>query len=353
MEGGTVTINHGISLRWDLLVSQSPSNGGLTVRLAAPKQSTEVYIAVDTSHRRYVLVRVPDGEPGILAERTSQGIAVQTVELRIDELGRRAVFIEIACFEPAGYAALDIVAIELVEAITAGASIGRVRLVQTVLLKWRRFWSGIPRNLLSKEQHLGLFGELWFMQKWLLPTVSNQAIAMWRGPIGARNDFEHTGWAVEVKTSGKLDGSHIVHGLEQLLTPPGVQVFLFSILVREEASGVESVPKLVQAIRERIEGDHIGLTQFEGMLAASGYDDAHADEYGKTKFRVRGQGLYRVEPGFPRLIPDSLLEGLPPGVSKVNYELSLNGAGHWLVADTPIAFALTLPGLINITPVES
>lgn len=335
-----------LAMRWDLLEAQPPTGERLTVRLAVPSRCTDVFIAVDAARRRYVLVRIPDGEPCTLSERTSKGIAVQTVEGNVDGSGKGGVFIEIACLEPSGYAAVDIVTGELVEALLAGASIGRVRLVQSVLAKWRRFWSGVAQNLLRKEELLGLFGEVWFLSRWLLPSVGlERGTSMWRGPAGARNDFEAPGLAIEVKTSGKLDGSHQIHGLEQLLEPAGGVLLLFSLAVREEASGVESLPRVVNDVRATLAADQSQLVLFESMLLAAGYEDAHAPEYEKVQLRIRGQGLYRVSEGFPRLVPASIVSGLPVGVSSVAYELRLEAAGAWLFTESPASAAKLLQDL--------
>ena len=186
-----------------------------------PGRRDDVLIAVDAAHRRHVLVRIPPGEPCDLAERTSRGIAVQTVEMNIGA-GQLSNFVEVVCLEPQGHPALDIVVEELVSSLEAGASTGRVRLVQNVLAKWRRFWSGVNQGLLSTEQQLGLFGELWFLSRWLGPSVGMQkAVQMWRGPVHARNDFELPGVGIEVKTTGRVDAAYIIHGLEQLLEPVG------------------------------------------------------------------------------------------------------------------------------------
>lgn len=347
METGSLTVPAvDMDLRWDLLESQPPSGERLTVRLAAPSRCVDVFIAVDAARRRYVLVRIPDGEIGPIAERSSRGIAVQTVEIKVDQVERNVVFVEIACLEQAGHAALDIVTRELVDALAAGASIGRIRLVQSVLTKWRRFWSGVAQNLLTRERQLGLFGELLFLARWLLPAVGvDRAVAMWRGPVGSRNDFEQHGWGVEVKTSSKLDGTHQIHGLEQLLEPPGVDLFLFSLLVRDEASGIESLPKVIAEVRGHLSRDHVVLSRFEGMLAAAGYDDAFAAEYDKLKLRLRGQGLYQVEGGFPRLMPASIPGGLPPGVTDISYALRLDAAGAWMVGESPTAVEALLKQL--------
>lgn len=326
-----------LSLRWDLLEGQAPTGERLTARLAAPSIRDDVFIAIDGAHRRYVLVGIPQGEPHKLAERTSRGIAVQTVEMNVggDQL---SCFVEVACLEVQGHAALDVVISELVQALNAGASIGRVRLVQNVLAKWRRFWSSVSQGLLSKEQQLGLFGELWFLLRWMSPCVGwSKAVQLWRGPAGARNDFETLGLGIEVKTTGRLDAAHVIHGLEQLLEPPGGSLLLYCLAVRDESSGTETLPALVQKIREQISEEFVDLSLFDSMLYASGYDDQHATEYGKLVLRVRSEGLYRVQHGFPRLVPDSIVGGLPQGVSAVNYELRVDAAAPWLVAAAPAA----------------
>jgi hypothetical protein len=230
---------------------------------------------------------------------------------------------------------LDVVARELAETIEQSPTKARVRLVQGVLTKWRRFWSSVPLDLLTKEEQLGLFGELWFLGRWLLPAIGPDAgLRMWRGPLGARNDFEDQGWAVEVKTSGKLDGSFKVNGLEQLEDPVDGELFLFSLVVREEASATESLPRIIEEMRTELTANPIALTQFEGMLAAAGYDDIHAAEYGKTKLRIRSQGLYRVGDGFPRLVSSSIVNGLPSCITAITYEMRLDTAEKWLVGET-------------------
>jgi hypothetical protein len=341
VEANDVTVSaSNMNMRWDLLEGGPPAGESLAARLAVPARCGDVFIGVDAALLRYVLVRIPPGEPGSLSERASRGIAVRTLEMKIDGSSETEIFVEIACLEPDGHAALDIVTIELVEALVAGATIGRVRLVQTVLSKWRRFWSGFDQKLLSRERHVGLFGELWFLARWLLPAMpSDRAIGMWRGPVGSRHDFERRGLAVEVKTSSRLDGSHEIHGLEQLLQPDNGDLFLFSILVREEASSLESLPVLVKEIRAQVSSDHLAGTQFDGMLSAAGYDEAFEAEYEKLKLRVRAQGLYRVDAGFPRLVPASMAGGLPPGVTGVSYDLRLDAAGAWLLSETPRAVA--------------
>ena len=199
------------------------------------------------------------------------------------------------------------------------------------------------RGLLSKEQQLGLFGELWFLSRWLCAGVgSAKAIQMWRGPTGARNDFELQGMGIEVKTTGRLDAAHMINGLDQLLEPMGGALFLYSLSVRDEASGTQSLPRLVEDVRGHLALDYKSLSQFEATLAIAGYDERLAPEYAKLVLRIRDEGFYRVAGAFPRLIPISLAAGVPPGVNNVTYELRLDAAANWLVAKNAAAAATLL-----------
>lgn len=334
------------SLRWDILESQPPSGERLTARLALPDFNREIYIAVDATNRRYVLVQLPPGEQHIQYERTSRGISVQTVEMSVGDGVGNNIFVEIACHEPSGYVALDIVTQELASALAAGASISRSRLVHNVLAKWQRFWSGQPRNLLSKEALLGLYGELWFLSRWLIPSIgAQQSVEMWRGPMGSRHDFETVGLAIEVKTTSRVDGSHQIHGIEQLQEPVNSALLLFSLLVREESGGENTLPQLVHELHKTLNGHPLALAQYEAALLSAGYEEAHESEYLKIRLRIRGQALYRVSGEFPRLIPSFLSKGVPAGINNVNYELRLDAAGPWMLSDSPSAVVRVLQDL--------
>lgn len=280
-------------------------------------------------------VAIPDGEPDALSERVSRGIGLQTVRMVPQDTGREASFVEIACLDPLGHPALDIVVNELVTALERGGSLQRVRLVQGVLAKWRRFWSGVPSGALSVEQQIGLFGELYFLSRWLCAAVApERAVATWRGPSGARNDFEVPGLGIEVKTTKRVDAVHIIHGLDQMLEPPGGALLFFGLCVRDEASATESLPRLVREMRSRLASDLDAINALDSALYAAGYDDRLETEYDKLLLRIRSEGLFRVADDFPRLIPASIQGGVPPGIGMVEYELRLDAAAAWMVASS-------------------
>lgn len=319
--------------RWDLLEAEPPTKERLSVRTALSGRHRDVLIGVDIVLRRYVLVRIPPGEEDALTERVSRGIGVQTVKMVPQDTGLEESFVEIACLDPQGHRALDLVIGELVEALERASGLTRVRLVQGVLAKWRRFWSGVPSGALSIEQQVGLFGELYFLSRWLCEALGpGRAVGTWRGPAGARNDFELPGLGIEVKTTKRVDAVHIIHGLDQLLEPAGGALLLFGLSVRDEASATESLPRLVREVRGRLNEDFDSLNAFDTLLYAAGYDDQLEAEYAKLMLRVRTEGLYRVADDFPRLIPASIVGGVPTGIGAVSYEIRLDAAGHSMVA---------------------
>ena len=188
--------------RWDLLEAIPPTKSRLSVRQALSGRHTDVLIGLDAALQRYVLVRIPRGEEDALTERVSRGIGVQTAKMVPQDTGVEESFVEIACLDPQGHRALDLVIGELVEAVERAVGVSRVRLVQGVLAKWRRFWSGVPAGSLSIEQQVGLFGELYFLSRWLCEALdASTAVSTWRGPGGARNDFEMSGLGIEVKAT--------------------------------------------------------------------------------------------------------------------------------------------------------
>lgn len=334
----TIDIENEMSLplRWDLLDRPLDEKNGLSTRLASAKNSMDLFIAVDGAQRRYLLLQLPSDQTEYISERPSRGLSIRTVEMHLDKTGTVGVFVEIACNDKSGDAALDIIASELLRALSVEKRGRSIAVVRSVMAKWRKFWGEAKSEVLSKQEQIGLFGELWYLAYWLIPALGAElAVSMWRGPVGARNDFESQAWAIEVKTSSKLDGSHSINGLEQLVAFDQVKLMLFSLLIREEMSSTSSLTGMVAIIREAINGDETVLAQFESMLAASGYDDAQREEYYRTKFRVRSECLYKVTDGFPRITPFDLKNGLIPGVGQVGYEIRLDSAGRWLLADSP------------------
>jgi len=323
------------AFRWDRLGTPPPVGERLTVRLADPDRRGDLFLAVDSMGRRGVLLHLPACEDCTISGRFSRGIQVHVVEMNVGVVQLER-YIEITCLDSAGHAALDLVIEELISSLAANPDGNRGGLVQEVLSKWKRFWSGIGAGALSSEQLLGLFGELWFLSRWLAPTVGfAAAMDCWRGPLGARNDFERPLLGIEVKCSNRQDGACIINGLEQLIEPEGGSLLLFHLSVREEGTGTQSLAGMIHDIKQSLAHDADTLSRFETLLMASGYDEQQDASRAGTLYRVRSEELFHVTGDFPRIVPSSFGHGIPRGVGAVRYELRLDAAEPWLVASSP------------------
>ena len=245
-------------------------------------------------------------------------------------------YLDITCQDSSGHEAFDMIGGELAERLAAGRETAP-EVVARVLSKWRRFWGQPPKQLLSRQEQIGLFAELWFLANWLIPkTGCGNAISAWRGPLGSRHDFEWAGRSIEVKATTSTRG-HIYHinGLDQLAPPDSGDLLFYSLRLREEGGALHTLPSVVVCCRDLLANEAQVLSLFENSLAQIGYSPAHEEEYAKAKYRVVEEGLFTVIQDFPRLLLTSFSSGLPAGVERVEYEVNLAGFAHLRIAQNP------------------
>lgn len=318
---------------WNRLGTTHPKGESLTARLAMPSVTSRLLVALDMEGRRHLLIQLQPDEAE-LHDDQSRGVSVSTRELVVHEQGCGR-YLDICCNDASGYNALDLVGGEIAVGLVAHGT-APAKLVELVLAKWRRFWGELPRQMLSREEQLGLFAELWFLSTWLATHIGvSGAVIPWRGPFGARHDFEWNGRSIEVKATTSVRGRiHRINGLDQLAPPENGDLMLFSLRLREEAGASNTLPGLVAECRSLMELEPDTLDRFEAALAQANYSPAYEDEYAKLKLRVIDECLFRVEQDFPRITVSSFRDGVPSGVVRVEYEVNLGGCDHLLIATT-------------------
>lgn len=316
---------------WTRLANERVQGETLWARRAAPEVTDRLVGALDADGKRHLLVLLRTGEPEV-QDSQSRGVAVVTRELAVPghEAGR---YLDVTCHDPAGQEAFDLIGGELAERLSSGRETAP-ECVLRVLAKWRRFWGQLPRQILSREEQLGLFAELWFLSVWLIPRIGTAAaVARWRGPFASRHDFEWAGRSVEVKATTSTRGRiHRVNGLDQLTPPELGELLFFSLRLREEAGATNTLPLIITGCRAQLELDSDSLNRLESALAQVGYSPAHDEEYAKLHVRVIEEGLFRVRENFPRVTAAQFTAGVPPGVERVEYEINLSGFDHLCIA---------------------
>jgi Putative PD-(D/E)XK family member, (DUF4420) len=318
---------------WERLSSSRSMGDSLTARLAVPSVTNRLLAAQDSERRRHLLIQLQPAETE-LHDDQSRGVSVKTRELIVLEHGSGR-YLDICCNDESGYSALDLIGGEIAVGLVAHGTTP-ARLVELVLAKWRRFWGELPRQMLSREEQLGLFAELWFLSTWLAPHIGvSEAVIPWRGPFDARHDFEWAGRSIEVKATTSVRGRiHRINGLDQLAPPENGVLMLFSLRLREEAGASNTLPGLVAVCRSQMKLEPDTLDLFEAALAKANYSPAYEEEYAKLKLRIVDEALFRVEQDFPRITAASFEVGVPSGVERVEYEVNLGGCDHLLIAST-------------------
>jgi hypothetical protein len=270
-----------------------------------------------------------------VTDERSRGIRALTRPLSVQGQPERN-FVDVLCTTVSGQEEFNLVATLILRQVAQGGEAAEA--VRTTLARWRRFWGAAPVGGLTGEEIRGLFGELWFLDVWLLPHGHEQ-VAHWLGPTGTRHDFQWPKLALEVKATTSVRGHiHRINGLDQLDPPTGGRLLVFSLRMREEATASNTLVTLVDTITSALAEHAETLDAFETRLSQVGYSPLDGDRYSEIRFRVINERLYEVAEGFPLLSADSFRDGLPAGIERVEYEVDLDVCPELIVASSPSEF---------------
>lgn len=288
------------------------------------------WLAMDSDEAWHLLIEVPPGGKRIQV-RPTKGLEVRTEEMVVGEESP-AFYIDLVCLHTAFRRTFLYVADGILKSVNERPSAPKDAVLQN-LQYWRRFWSS-SAEALSQEAALGLFGELWFMERWIgLP----QGLNHWVGPSGSVHDFRWDEFSVEVKATrvgSQTPAIHRITSLEQLAVAAAQRLYLFSLRVSPDEGAANNLPSLVERIREAVQPYPDILMTFLDRLAESGYSPSHADSYSQC-WRVLAEDLYEVGEEFPRLTSESILGGVPNGVVGISYSVVVDACSPWRIATHP------------------
>lgn len=187
------------------------------------------------------------------------------------------------------------------------------------LARWQAFLRRAGAKGLSREEQIGLVGELMFLRDELLPRMTPRAaVAGWTGPERGAHDWEFEGFGFEVKaTTAQEPVSVGITNISQL-DPCGLpNLYLVVVWLAKGPGPGETLPDLVAAVRTAVGSD--ASLAVEDKLLASGYADSDADHYRAEHYELRSLSYYAVTAGFPKIVS----QDVPNGVVAVRYEIAL------------------------------
>jgi len=194
-----------------------------------------------------------------------------------------------------------------------------LEIIHTRLNRWKSFLSRKRSHLLTAIEIQGLYAELQFMYDCICKTDEQSLIIEgWKGPLDGPHDYVLGDHAVEVKSvSGSQKKTVRISSENQLVTHLD-RLYLHVFFLAEfcDCKQGTSLNQMVDRVREKIISiDNRDL--FDSRLYATGYIELK--EYDMPCYTITHQKTYKVHEGFPRIIPETLSDGL----ANVSYDLGL------------------------------
>lgn len=201
------------------------------------------------------------------------------------------------------------------EATAVQAFIGRT-------WKWHALLKGARKKTLSRQDQLGLIGELHTMKEDIGSIKGiGAALEAWRGSEGAPKDFELSGLCIECKARGASSRSKVrITSEHQLADVSGQELVLLVhtfATSEDDEVGAMDLHGLVSLIRSKLDKERPDLRlMLEEKLDEAGYENEH--EYDVVALHKSTES-YAVFEGFPRIVPGNYQEG----PIEVSYDLPL------------------------------
>ena len=214
---------------------------------------------------------------------------------------------------------LDIVA-AAAKAATEREAVG-IALMRT--WRWHHLLRGGGSVRLSRQQQMGLLGELYVLERVLLPSLGAfDTVQAWQGPVGSPKDFEVGLVHVESKAHRAGATPKITISSENQLDASGLDALFLHVLELNQATGHDggavSLREVADRIVEQLYAQSPPAAQlFETRLMAAGLDPE--DDYSDFQWTESDSAVYLINDDFPRITWGELRTG----VSDVRYSISL------------------------------
>jgi hypothetical protein len=182
-------------------------------------------------------------------------------------------------------------------------SLNRNLSLEKALLSALENVNAISRRLLniSKSKEIGLFGELFILDKLL--DLGASYFELWQGHDKNRHDFVMDKEAFEIKTTKNIKRVHSVHGLHQLEERDNTQISIISIQL--DTGNGDTLISLYKKILTKISKREQNI--FRQQCVKCGLDESKYVESLDRSYTIRGEvRIYPVDKNFPTLTREKI-----------------------------------------------
>ncbi len=200
--------------------------------------------------------------------------------------------------------------------------------------KWKSLFIKIGLQGLKPEEQRGLFGELYFLRKFLRTTNNFLPIVnTWTGTEKQIRDFQSGSWAVEVKTTHGNNHQKVQISSERQLDTTNLEnLFLYHISLEQQQNSGETLNDIVDSVIEILREEMIALNKFKSKIYEVGYFDLQRNLYETVGYQIRQDEFYKVEKDFPRIEENDLRIG----VGDVKYSIILSQCAPFSIGESEV-----------------
>lgn len=184
-----------------------------------------------------------------------------------------------------------------------------------------------PRIGHSKNAEQGMFAELDFMENKLFNKIGiNASLDLWKAPDSGLHDFTGKGNSIEIKSTNQIPSQNIRITSENQLNDKRINsLYLCVTEINRDVMGGMTLSEKILHIKEIIKNKNPDLLiNFDTLLKKYGFFNFESKNY-STTFSVNMCYFYIVRDSFPRILPDSLNDG----IKNVSYNINLNLCENW------------------------
>jgi hypothetical protein len=316
---------------WENVSAESPAGPGCYYRRLSGAGGWPAHVAVTLPGSVRALILEADKRE-LRRHRFAEEARGFKIDVIPDEFGRNdRASLRIAENTGSGREIFPVFCADIATHWLSSADIGAaLEDLEKRLQKWKRFFQRGRGEGLSREDYIGLFGELCFFRRCMDAGVDvGRLVGAWNGPVSANQDFTFGPVAVEVKTATG-NNPQIVHisNVRQLDGTGLSRLFLcHQVFDFREASGMTLVDLVLHLRRELEDISPMVAAAFGDKLLEAGFVDTQVGEFAQWGFTERPLGaVFDVQDGFPRLLENAV----PHGIASLTYDLDLSAASAFV-----------------------
>ena len=192
-------------------------------------------------------------------------------------------------------------------------------IIEIKLNAWKKCFENEDFSGLTKEEELGLIGELLTINKLfdLKEYEIEEILSCWKGPENNLHDFKFTDKIYESKTS--FTNIVKISNIDQLDYETYKNLFLFKIILTKNTNQLNiNINNLIKDLRNKFKNKE-QRQLFNNKINLYGYFDYHAENY-KDFYNLHSIHKYKIDENFTTINK----KDLKPGIQNINFEIDIS-----------------------------